>query len=91
MLASPTVTLDLLGLHAELHAHLAHCTQFPPYLAPGVWVPHSTLYFASDLPQMAQVLELVAGRFAGLAGEIQGFGILDPPAHVDTVQCALRG
>ena len=72
MLASPTVTLDLLGLHADLHAHF---TQFPPYLAPGVWVPHSTLYFASDLPQMAQVLELVAGRFAGLAGEIQGFGI----------------
>ena len=58
---APTVTQELLALHARLHEKFSFCdsTDFP-YYHPGNWVPHCTVAGAKDAAQLARAAEILA-------------------------------
>ncbi|MCL2531219.1 MAG: 2'-5' RNA ligase family protein [Oscillospiraceae bacterium] len=51
---APTVTQELLALHAKLHERFSVCNSAEfPYYHPGNWVPHCTVANAKDAAQLA--------------------------------------
>ena len=75
---APTVTAELLDLHADVHRRFRHLGTAPwRYYAPGVWVPHCTL--ASDLApdQFATALEIARRARLPLECRLVEIGIVE--------------
>jgi 2'-5' RNA ligase len=74
------VTEPLLRLHADLHAHMraGGCpeTIFADHLAPGTWVPHTTLVAGTTTEHIFTAIGVCKGEWYAVEGTVDGIGVL---------------
>jgi 2'-5' RNA ligase len=74
---APTVTRQLLELHAHFHRFFdEHASKKWPYYLPGAWVPHCTLAFRLTPAQIVQAVQIASHAKLPLTCQIHEIGLL---------------
>jgi len=75
---APTVTAELVDLHASAHRRFSHLGASPwRHYAPGVWVPHCTLALDLTADQFGTALQIAGRAPLPVEGHLVEVGIVE--------------
>ena len=89
---APTVTVDLLDLHARFHRRFDRLGQGSwAHYRQGIWVPHCTLATDMEPDQFAGALAIAGGVPLPLECRLVEVGIVEFRPVKQVISCALTG
>jgi len=89
---APTVTAELLELHARFHRRFEHLGEAPwEHYWPGAWVPHCTLAMDLEADRFGDALTIAARMPLPLAARLIEVGIVEFRPVKQLASCPLGG